>query len=251
MTEFAFELADVTYRYREVPALDKISLQIPVGRRVALLGANGCGKSTLLRVLDGLYFPESGVVTHRGGPMTEQEFLHDEFALAFRRNVGLVFQNPDVQLFCPTVFDEIAFGPLQLGLAKEHVRGAVDKALDVFEIRHLKDRAPHHLSGGEKKRVAIASVLVMDPTVLLLDEPTAALDPRSQARIVEYLQKWHGHGRTTVVATHDLHLLPEIADECVVLERGRVIGIGAPAQILRDDELLLRANLVHPGYARR
>jgi len=251
MNEVAFELDRVTYRYRAVAALDEVTLSIPAGRRLALLGANGCGKSTLLRVLDGLYFPASGVITHRGAPMGEQEFLHDEFALAFRRNVGLLFQNPDVQLFCPTVFDEIAFGPLQLGLSKEQVRAAVEKALDVFEVRHLKDRAPHHLSGGEKKRVAIAAVLVMDPTVLLLDEPTSALDPRSQARIVEYLQRWHGHGRTTVVATHDLHLLSELADDCVVLERGRVLASGSPREILDNEELLLRANLIHPRYVRQ
>lgn len=251
MSDLAFELDRVTYRYGDVAALDEITLQIPAGRRLALLGANGCGKSTLLRVLDGLYFPQSGSVMHRGAAMGEQEFLHDEFALGFRRNVGLVFQNPDVQLFCPTVFDEIAFGPLQLGLSREHVRAAVEKALDIFEIRHLKDRGPHHLSGGEKKRVAIASVLVMDPTVLLLDEPTSALDPRSQARIVDYLQRWHGHGRTTVIATHDLHLLAELADDCVVLERGQVLACGSPERILADDDLLRRANLVHPRYARQ
>ena len=244
MTQAAFELTDVVYRYQRVTALNRLSLRIPSGQRVALLGANGCGKSTLLRILAGLYFPESGQVAFRGKPCTEDDFLHDDFAFAFRKNVGLVFQDSDVQLFCPSVFDEIAFGPLQLGMEKGAILEAVNKALELFDIGHLRERSPHHLSGGEKKRVALASVLVMDPTVLLLDEPTAALDPRSQTRMVELLQRWHAPGRSIVFATHDLHLVSQIADECVVLDHGQVLAAGTPAQIVNDPELLHRANLI-------
>lgn len=247
MTGYAFELTDVTYRYRILTALERVSLQIPVGHRVALLGPNGCGKSTLLRVLAGLYFPESGHIAFRGAPLVEDKFLHDDFAHAFRKNVGLVFQDPDVQLFCPSVFDEIAFGPLQLGLNRQEVLHAVHQALDLFEIAHLRNRSPHHLSGGEKKRVALASVLVMDPTVLLLDEPTAALDPRSETKMLELLQEWHSPDRTIVIATHDLHLVRSLVDLCVILDQGRVLAQGSPGDILNDRALLEQANLLHAG----
>jgi cobalt/nickel transport system ATP-binding protein len=239
-----FELEKVSFAYRGVTALDKVSLTVPAGRRVALLGANGCGKSTLLRILDGLYFANSGTVKYHGLPLTEVDFEHDSFAHSFRKRVGLVFQNPDVQLFCPTVFDEVAFGPLQLGWAKDRIRSTVDEALDYFEIAELRDRAPHRLSGGEKKRVALASVLIMDPEVILLDEPTAALDPRSQRQIVDLMKSWESLGKTLVIATHDLDLLDEIADECVVMDRGRVVGRGGPAEILADERLLVGANLI-------
>src|SRR4029077_2094392 len=154
-----------------------LSLNIAEGTRVALLGANGSGKSTLLRILDGLIFPSAGEVLFGGVELIEDHFAEDEFAYDFRRRVGLVFQNPDVQLFNPTVFDEVAFGPLQMRWTKNEIRERVAATMDTLEISHLKDRPPHRLSGGEKKRVAIASVLVLDPEVLLLDEPPAALAP--------------------------------------------------------------------------
>ncbi len=239
-----FELENVSFAYRGVTALDRVSLAVPAGRRLALLGANGCGKSTLLRILDGLYFPDSGTVRYHGAPLTEVDFEHDSFAHAFRKRVGLVFQNPDVQLFCPTVFDEVAFGPLQLGWPKERIKEMVGEALEYFEIAELHDRAPHRLSGGEKKRVALASVLIMNPEVILLDEPTAALDPRSQGQIVQLMKSWESLGKTLIIATHDLHLLEEIADDCVVLDKGRIAGRGTPAEVLGDEPMLRGANLI-------
>ena len=239
-----FELEKVSFAYRGVTALDQVSLAVPAGRRLALLGANGCGKSTLLRILDGLYFPDSGSVRYHGAPLTEVDFEHDSFAHAFRKRVGLVFQNPDVQLFCPTVFDEVAFGPLQLGWAKERIKEMVGEALEYFEIAELRERAPHRLSGGEKKRVALASVLIMNPEVILLDEPTAALDPRSQGQIVQLMKSWESLGKTLIIATHDLHLLEEIADDCVVLDKGRIAGRGTPAEVLGDEPMLRAANLI-------
>jgi len=150
-----------------------------------------------------------------------------------------------VQLFNPTVFDEVAFGPLQLGWPKSEVRDRVSETLERFGIAHLKDRVPHRLSGGEQKRVALASVLALDPAVLLLDEPTAALDPRSQSRMIDLLVEWGGGAKSVITATHNLGDLEDIADRCLVLDGGRVVAEGAPAEILRDRELLERTNLVH------
>src|SRR5215467_185470 len=177
MTESAFELEDVSYRYDGVTALDGLSLTVGKGERIAVLGANGSGKSTLLRLLDALHFPGSGVVRAFGEQLTQDRLTEDAFSMDFRRRVGFVFQNPDVQLFNPTVWDEIAFGPLQLGWARDLIRQKISETMDFMEIAHLKDRPPHRLSGGEKKRVSLASVIVFDPDVLLMDEPTAALDP--------------------------------------------------------------------------
>ena len=240
-----FEIDRLTYRYDRLTAIEDLNLAIGEGSRVALVGANGSGKSTLLRILDGLYFGQAGTVRFRGEALTEARFADDAFAFSFRRQVGLVFQNPDVQLFNPTVFDEVAFGPLQLGWSKSDVRDRVGETLDRFGIAHLKDRVPHRLSGGEKKRVALASVLVLDPAVLLLDEPTAALDPRSQSRVIDLLVAWGGGAKTVITATHNLADLEDIADRCLVLDRGRIVAEAAPAEILRDRELLERSNLVH------
>ncbi len=245
-----FSVSDVTYRYQNVLALDHISLDIEEGQRVAFLGANGSGKSTLLRLLDGLYFAESGLITFRDEPLIPHMFEHDSFAFDFRRRVGLVFQNPDVQLFNPTVFDEIAFAPLQLRWPKQEILQRVDEALERMEIQQLKHRPPHRLSGGEKKRVALASVLVLDPEVLLLDEPTAALDPRSESQVIELLSGFAGNQKTVVIATHDLAVVADIADHCFVLQRGQVAAQGAPKTILDDTALLERVNLIH-GHRHR
>jgi cobalt/nickel transport system ATP-binding protein len=230
--EMVFETENVGYSYERVLALDAVSLSIPAGQRVALLGANGSGKSTLLRLLDGLCFAGSGTVRFRGEPLTEERFRNETFSFDFRRRVGLVFQNPDTQLFNPTVFDELAFGPLQLRWPP-------------VNIAHLKDRPPHRLSGGEKKRVAIASVLILDPQVLLLDEPTGGLDPQSQSHTIDLLAGWKDTGRTVVTATHDLDSVEEIADYCFVFQAGRLVAQGAPAAVLADADLLRRTGLLH------
>jgi len=240
-----FEVGHVSYRYQSQIALNDLSLDIREGTRIALLGANGSGKSTLLRILDGLYFPDQGVARFRGEELTEHSFAYDAFALDFRRQVGLVFQNPDVQLFNPTVFDEVAFGPLQMRWKKAEVRDRVSEILDRLRISHLKDRIPHRLSGGEKKRVALASVLVLDPAVLLLDEPTAALDPRSQSQLIDLLVEWGGGAKSVITATHDLRDLEDIADRCYVLDTGQLVAEGSPAEVLGDMDLLRRTNLVH------
>ncbi len=243
-----FSVDNVSYRYQQTLALNGVTLEIARGQRVALLGANGCGKSTLLRLLDGLYFPASGLIRFCGDELTGQRFEDDSFAFEFRRRVGLVFQNPDVQLFNASVFDEVAFGPLQLRWPKPQIRERVSQALEQLGIAHLAGRPPHRLSGGEKKRVALASVLVMDPEVLLLDEPTAALDPRSQARMIDFLASWGGGRKTVVIATHDLDSLPEIADRCCILQEGQLAADSTPDQILGDTALLERTSLLRARH---
>jgi cobalt/nickel transport system ATP-binding protein len=240
-----FDVCDVTYRYREVTALDHLSLRVKSGRRIVLLGANGSGKSTLLRILNGLCFPEEGKVSFFGRQLTEEGLQSDGFGLEFRRRVGLVFQNPDVQLFCPTVFDEVAFGPLQLRWPVDQVRRKIAETLEMMEIAHLKDRSPHHLSMGEKKRVALASVLILDPEILLLDEPTAALDPKSASHMIDFLVRARGGAKTIVATTHDLDITEDIADDCFVFHEGRFVAGGPPSQILGDQALLKSTNLLH------
>jgi cobalt/nickel transport system ATP-binding protein len=240
-----FEIDAITYRFNQIVALDGLTLAIPAGTRIGLLGANGSGKSTLLRILDGLYFPESGSVRFLGEPLTDERFADDTFAFGFRRRVGMLFQNPDVQLFNATVFDEVAFGPLQLRWPVPEVRARVIDILERLRLAHLKDRVPQRLSGGEKKRVALASVLVMDPDVLLLDEPTDALDPRSQSQLVDLLMGWADGSKSVITATHHLGILEEIADRCFVLDRGRLVADRTPAEVLEDHDLLDRTNLIH------
>src|SRR5271165_6961529 len=240
-----YNLQDVSFAYERIPALRGLSLQIAEGESVALLGANGSGKSTLLRILDALYFPSKGSASFCGQRLTPDLLNHDGFALLFRRRVALVFQNPDVQLFNPTVFDEVAFGPLQLQWPKEQVLSKVAETLELMGIAHLRDRPPYRLSGGEKKRVALASVIVLDPEVLLLDEPTSTLDPRSQSQIIDLIQEWKGSSKTVITATHQLEIVEDIAERIVVLEQGSVTATGSPQEILSNGELLLRANLVH------
>ena len=239
-----FELREASYRYPEGPALLGVSLDIAAGERVAVLGANGSGKSTLLRLLDGLCFAGEGSVCFNGIALTEEALADETFAFDFRRRVAFVFQNPDAQLFNPTVFDEIAFGPLQLRWSKAEIIARTNGEMQRMSIGHLKDRSPHRLSGGEKKRVALASVLILEPDVLLLDEPTAALDPQSQSQMVDFLIDG-GHAKTVVAAMHDLQIVRDFADRCLVFDGGRLIAQGTPHEVLGDEDLLHRAHLLH------
>ena len=240
-----FDLRDVGYKYGgRQTALDGVSLTIWPGERVALLGANGSGKSTLLKILDGVVGPTSGTIRALGRDVAAVAAGEDGFR--FHREVGLVFQDPDIQLFSATVLDDVAFGPLQLGLTNDEVKERSDEALAEMGIAHLADRAPFELSGGEKKRAAIASVLSLRPEVVLLDEPTASLDPRTKWVLVDLIQRLAAAGRTLIVATHELDIVPLIADRVVVLsEQGRVVADGSPAAILADRDLLICANLIH------
>jgi cobalt/nickel transport system ATP-binding protein len=241
------ELVDIHYAYREgIPALSGLSLSVHPAERIAVLGANGCGKSTLLKLLGGLIFPQSGSYRAFGRQIDDRLLSHDPFGIYFRKEVGILFQNSDAQLFNPTVEDEIAFGPLQMNDPPEQIRSKVHRTIERFGIGALRDRAPYELSGGEKKKVAIASMMVMDPRILLLDEPTAGLDPRSSRVLVDAIIEAEESGKTVVTATHDLHVVSEIARRVLVFgEDRRILASGTPEEILSNRSLLLAANLVH------
>jgi cobalt/nickel transport system ATP-binding protein len=243
--ELIYHLRGVRYLYngRQL-ALDGIDLDIQRGEQVALLGANGSGKSTLLKLLDGIYGPSEGTMRALGREI--KAVAAGEDAFHFHREVGLVFQDPDIQLFSATVFDDVAFGPLQLGFSQEEVKSCCDEALRQMGIEHIADRAPFELSGGEKKRAAIASVLSLRPDVLLLDEPTASLDPRTKWVLVNLIQRLGQTGKTIITATHELEIVPIIARRVVVIgEERRILADGKPEAILSDRDLLIEANLIH------
>jgi cobalt/nickel transport system ATP-binding protein len=244
-----FELSGATYLYEgDIVALEGVDLTIRHGESLMIIGANGSGKSTLLKLLDGLIFASRGKVSAYGKHLSEDRLETDRFRRFFRSRVGFLFQNPDVQLFSPSVFEELAFGPLQLGLAPDEVRGRVEDLLPWLGIGGLRDRSPLRLSGGEKKKVAIAAVLAMNPEVLLLDEPTAALDPRSRHWFMELTGELRRMGKTIVTATHDLALAERLGTRVMVIgEDHRVAAVGSPPEILGDGRLLQAANLIHAG----
>jgi cobalt/nickel transport system ATP-binding protein len=241
-----FEWNDLSYRYGDgTIGLDGLSGQIGSGERVAIVGSNGSGKSTLLRILNGLIEPTSGTLSFDGKPVSEASLRNPLFEMQFRSRVGFVFQDADAQLFNATVYDEVSFGPSQLGLSADAVKKRAEETLDFLGIRHLADRAPFRLSGGEKRKVAIASVLAMNPDAILLDEPFLGLDPRSQTWLLRTLEQLHLAGKTVVIATHALDTLAKVADRALVLnEEHRLLGSFATNELLADQELLMRSGLM-------
>ncbi|MBN1826559.1 MAG: ABC transporter ATP-binding protein [Candidatus Eisenbacteria bacterium] len=236
------EARDLRYRYDEGgDVLEGVGFRIGAGEKVVLLGANSSGKSTLLKILDGLIFPAGGSYSYKGKPVTRSALRRREAARAFRKEVALLFQNPDAMLFHPTVYDEIAFGPRQFGL--EDVDGRVRRWAEILGVAGRLDRPPFHLSGGEKQKVCLAAILAVDPEVLLLDEPTSHMDPRSTGWLVDFLGDWSG---TTVTTTHNLSLAAELGDRTLVLgEDHGLIYDGKVGSLLEDKEKLLAANLMH------
>jgi len=237
----ALEVTGLRFTYPDGrEALRGVDLRVEAGERVALLGPNGAGKTTLTLHLIGLLEPDAGTVTAGGvplGPATVREV---------RRRVGVVFQDPDDQLFMPTVAEDVAFGPANLGLRGPELAERVAEALAAVGATDLADRAPHHLSGGERRRVAIASVLAMRPDVLVLDEPTSGLDPAGRRELVGVLDEL---GVTQVVVTHDLPFALELCPRAVIMDGGRVVAAGPTPEILADDALLRAHRLEMPfGY---
>lgn len=242
-----FETRHLDYDYPGgIPALRDVNLSVMLGESVALVGANGSGKSTLLRLLDGLAFPSGGEIYAGGLPLTQKALEDSSRSRDFRSRVGLVFQDADVQLFSPTVWDEVTFGPLQLGISGAEVAARGMEALELLGIAHLKERPPYRLSGGEKKKVSIASVISMYPRVLLLDEPTNGLDPHSQGVLIDFLIGWATGGNTLIFSTQDLDLVEELASRVIVLGTGHaVVADGEPEKFLFDADFLLKTNLIH------
>ncbi|MDD5565646.1 MAG: ABC transporter ATP-binding protein [Candidatus Omnitrophica bacterium] len=247
MNNGIFELKNVHFAYLgKFPALCGIDFTVYQQDKIALIGANGSGKSTLLHLLDGLIFPGKGTIRAFGRELKEDLFNDISYSRDFRKRVGLVFQNPEVQLFCPTVKEDIVFGPLQLGMDKAIITERLERLICVLDIKDLLERPPHQLSIGEKRKVAIASTLIIDPEVLLLDEPTAGLDPLTTRHIVDLLIQEHKSGKTLIVSTHDLHIVEELADTVyVVSQEKRIVKSGKPQAILADFQLLQAHNLIH------
>jgi cobalt/nickel transport system ATP-binding protein len=240
-------LENVSYRYHgTIQALVDVSLSVREGERFAAIGSNGSGKSTLLGVMGGLIHPDSGKVFFRGQEVTAKSLKDKGFLRFFREGVGYIFQDADVQLFCPTVFDELLFGPTQLGISQDEAMDRAHEIMRMLDIEELKERPSYMLSGGEKKRVAIGSVLTMNPQVLLLDEPTNGLDPRTQCFLWELILELCEAGKTIFISTHDLTLVNEFQPTVAVIsEEHRIEKIGSADEILQDDDLLLKVNLIH------
>ncbi len=236
------EVQDLSYRYPESePVLKNLSFGVEEGEKVVLLGANGCGKTTLLQILNGLLFPQEGALRYRGEAVTAQRSRDKAWSRRFRREVVLLFQRPEAMLFNPTVYDEIAYGPRQLGAEDldERVR---HWAAQLGVERHL-ERPPFQLSGGEKQRVCLAALLVLEPKLLLLDEPTANLDPRSTGWLIDFLQDLEV---TCLATTHNLDLAGELGSRTLLLSEGHeLIFDGRIEDLLGDEEKLLAANLMH------
>jgi cobalt/nickel transport system ATP-binding protein len=238
MSHHIVEVQDLKFSYPDnTNALQGISFRIEHGESIAIVGANGAGKSTLLLHLNGYLTPVEGTVRIGDYPLTK-ETVQD-----VRRTVGMVFQDPDDQLFMSTVFDDVAFGPLNLGLPTEEVKDRVKKALETVEVSHLRERPPHRLSAGQKRRVAIASVLSMSPDILVMDEPTAGLDPRARNKLIGLLK---GFKHSKIIATHDLDMVLDLCERTIVIHNGLIKADGPTRDIFQNDILLSESHLEKP-----
>jgi cobalt/nickel transport system ATP-binding protein len=233
---------DVKYNYPAgVNALKGVSLEIGQGERVAILGPNGSGKSTFILLIAGLLMPNQGEIRVFGELTTSKDFQK------FRSRIGLVFQDPDDQLFTPSVIEDIAYGPKNLKLPEEDIKARCEHVLDKMGIQHLRNRPPHRLSFGEKKKVSLATALVLKPELLILDEPTANLDLVSRRGLLETLNELNKGGTTIIVSTHDVEALPELADRIIVISHGSVAGEGETHEVLQDKALLESSGLEPPA----
>jgi cobalt/nickel transport system ATP-binding protein len=240
-------LKNIDYSYwGKITALRNINLSVNEGEIFSIIGLNGCGKTTLLHVINGLIFPDSGDVTFDGKPVTGKSLKDRTFGIEFRQRMGYIFQNPDMQLFCPTVYDELLFGPLQINLPLETAQERAELTLAYLGIESLRDRPVLMLSGGEKKKVAIGSILTMNPDVLLIDEPLSGLDPKTQTFFIEILFELNRAGKTIIFTTHQLDLIDHLQPRVAVLsEEHSIKKTGTAEEILTDEELLISVNLIH------
>ncbi len=243
------DIIDVSYSYSGITALENINVHIDGGEAVTLMGPNGSGKSTLLKLINGIISPEKGVFKFNQEEITHKKLQDAKFSKSFHQKVGFVFQNSDTQLFCSDVYDEIAFGPRQMGMGEDQVERRVNDCLELLNIRDFKHRPPYHLSGGEKRKVAIACVLALNPEVLVLDEPMNGLDPRTQRWLVDFLGKLNKAGKTLISSTHNLELVQEISKRSILFDENHRIVADMPSEkLLEDVELLKKVNLVDEYY---
>ena len=239
------EARNLEYSYAGgIKALSGVSLDVFEGERLGILGPNGAGKSTLILLISGLLKPSNGWVKVFGKETTSKEFE------SVRSSIGVVFQDPDDQLFNNTVFDDVAYGPRSLGMDEDAIKRIVNETLTIMGINHLANRPPHRLSYGEKKKAAIATALVMKPKILLLDEPTANLDPKSKSGLLHILKDLNGRGTTLVLTTHDVEILPDFIERTVLINGGRILGSGLAREVLRDEWLLREASIEPPLLVR-
>ena len=238
MSHHYLRFDDVHYRYPNgYEALCGVSFRITHGEKVALVGANGAGKSTLMLHTNGLLMPSQGGVVLGGIALTRRTLP------LVRQSVGLVFQDSDNQLFMPTVEEDVAFGPSNMRLEPEEIRRRVTEALDAVGALHLRGASPFRLSGGQKKRVAIATVLSMEPSVLVMDEPTSNLDPRARRQIIDLIRRF---GHTTLIATHDMEMVLDLCDRTIVMKQGRIVADGSTRHVFGDLALLEECGLEQP-----
>ncbi|ACI20090.1 energy-coupling factor ABC transporter ATP-binding protein [Dictyoglomus thermophilum] len=245
-SKILFKLVDVSFYYvPERVALNSVSIEVKEGESIGILGPNGSGKSTLLKILDGLLFPQRGKIFFEGKELTEKNFEDPSFNRYFRRKVVLLFQNVDAMLFSPTVRDELAFGLFQIGYSDSEIENKIMECSRKFRIEKLLNRSPFQLSEGEKKKVALASLLIIDPDVILLDEPTNELDPRSVRELLSYIKELRTAGKTIVTATHDLQMVNGFFDRIFVMnEEKKIVKVGDYETIFSDREFLKEVNLI-------
>ncbi len=237
------EADNISFKYPDgTKALDGLSINIEKGKKIAILGANGAGKSTLFLHFNGILKPDKGKIKFQGKKITykKRELKN------LRKNVGIIFQDPDMQLFSASVFQEISFGPLNLGLSEEKTKKRVKEVMQMMDITDIKDKPTHLLSYGQKKRISIADILAMKPEVIIFDEPTVWLDPKHSQEILEFIEQINQNGSTIILSTHDVNVAYNWADYIYIFSEGKIIGEGKSEEIFRDNELLEKTELIKP-----
>ena len=243
MTTIQLSTENLSFTYPDgTQAFFNFDIDIEKGEKVAIIGPNGAGKSTLFSHFNGLTEPTSGCVKIEGKPIS---FEKDEL-LKVRQKVGIVFQDPNDQLFAPTVKEDIAFGPMNLGLSYDEVEKRVEDALKMVGMENYEDKTPHHLSGGQQKRIAIAGIIAMKPELMILDEPTAGLDPDGVEKVLNIMNQLNEEGMTLIISSHDIDMISKYADKIFVLYNGEIIESGNKNKIFSDMELLKKAHLRTP-----
>ncbi|EES50880.1 energy-coupling factor ABC transporter ATP-binding protein [Clostridium botulinum] len=241
LNEAILKVRNLNYKYNnEKIVLSNINIDIYEGEKVAILGSNGAGKSTFFLNINGVLTPKSGDIIYRGKKISKKELNE------LRKNIGIVFQDADNQIIASTVLAEVSFGPMNLKLPKEEVKERVEEALSYMNLTEFKNRPPHYLSGGEKKRVSIADIIAMQSEIIIFDEPTASLDPLNAIMLEEVLKKLSEEKKTLLISTHDVDFAYRWAERVIIFANGEIIADGTPLQIFKNDKIIKCANLKRP-----